>query len=148
MTVHQLRESGVVQAIEWATVILNAFFTVSLIMWSDDVNSPQWRYLFSIPGHQWTWAGIFGTATLLTAYGLWTKRYRTIAAGLAVLSFGCLFVATFYVIAPIFYDGLVTFGWYPWLLTLIPALVGVTINLNPTGDVWLIRRLRDLRGGR
>lgn len=109
------RESGIIAGIGWAFAAWAWAFTCALAYWADDVTSKQWQFLMTIPGHQWTWVGLFGTGATVLAVGMATARYRLRAAGLLVIGLSCLGIATFYAWAPIL-NGLVTLGSFPWLI--------------------------------
>lgn len=127
-----LRESRLVHGVTWATAVLTAFFAVALILWSDQVTSPQWRYLFTFPGGQYSWAAIFAAASACMIVGLPRRWYLLVALGNAALGVGSALVATFYAVAPMLGEGMVTFGWYPWLVALIPSTLGAVIYWRPT----------------
>lgn len=127
-----LRESRFINMVTVMMSLVTAMFVVALVLWSDQVTSPQWRYLFTFPGGKWTWSGLFGFATLAMLTGLVTRWHWLTAIGNAVLGISCALVAVFYAVAPVVGQGVVTFGWYPWLMALIPSSLGAVIYWKPT----------------
>jgi hypothetical protein len=118
----------------WTLAGWLAWFTADLIFRAANVTSRQWLYLMSIPGHQWTWAGVFGTAAALTTAGLVTRRRRITAAGCAVMTFGCGLIAVFYLVAPWVADpSLVTLGYAPWMMCAFIAALATVIYWKPSG---------------
>lgn len=63
--------------------------------------------------------------------GLATRWHRVTAVGNALLGVAAAMIAVFYAVAPVLDESTVTFGWYPWLLTLIPATLGAVIYWRP-----------------
>jgi len=124
-----LRE--VVPVVTALIAAITAVFVTMLVFAAHLVTSPQWRYLFSVPGGQWSWAALFGAATLLMAVGLALHRHRVTAIGYGLLTFGSALISAFYLAAPLIDPGLVTFDWYPWAIALIPGLVGTVLYLKP-----------------
>ena len=90
-------------------------FSAELGVRGHHINSAQWRYLMSVPGHRWSWVALFATAALLILIGLATHQYRIRAVGLMLAGFGCLTVAGFYGAAVLIDSGLTTLGYYPWI---------------------------------
>lgn len=127
-----MRESGFIRMVTGAMCAITAVFTFALIFWSDQVTSPQWRYLFTFPGGEGTWAVLFGGATLCMVVGLIKRWHRLTAVGNAILGVASALVAVFYAVAPVIDDNMVTFGWYPWLVALIPSTLGAAIYWRPS----------------
>lgn len=125
------RESGIVAGLGWALAMWACWFTFDVAWRGMKVTSPQWRYLMSVPGHQWAWAAVFGTAALLLTLGMATRRYAARAAGLAIMGFGCGSIAAFYACAPLIDPGLTTLGYHPWLISAGLMLLGAVINWRP-----------------
>ena len=116
-----IRESGIATGIGWAITAWTLIYTIDLAGRADDVTSAQWRYLMSVPGHQWSWVALFGTGTLLLALGMLGRLHRLRALGYAIIGAGSLGIAVFYALAPAVDPGLTTLGyhvWYAWAATL------------------------------
>lgn len=125
------RESHIVRSAEWVLAVWVTGFAVDLIVRGGKVTSNQWRYLMLIPGHQWTWAAIFGTASVVAMAGLARSRYRWIAVGLALMGAGSTGIAAFYLVAPFIDPGLTTLGYSPWFIVAGIELLGAVLNWRP-----------------
>lgn len=106
-------------------------FTIDLVARADKVTSRQWQYLMSVPGQQWAWVSVFGTATALLIAGQLARAHRLCAAGCAIAGFGAGMIGVFYMAAPVIDPGLTTLGYWPWLLTMFVMLVAAVINWKP-----------------
>ncbi|AER47498.1 hypothetical protein PBI_DYLAN_70 [Mycobacterium phage Dylan] len=126
-----LRESGLITVVAAMMSVVTLVLVVALLFWADSITSTQWKYLFTFPGGEFSWAAVFGTAAVLMISGLATRRHRVTALGHAVLGVAAGVIAVFYAVAPVLEETMVTFGWYPWLLVLIPSAFGTVIYWRP-----------------
>lgn len=116
MNIASVRDSGPMRALGAGLTFWAAMFAVFALLTGNKVTTGQWLYLFSVPGGYYSWAAMFGTSALVSAWGLWTRRYRVAAVGMFGTGTGCLAIAALYLMAPLFGDELITMGWTPWVL--------------------------------
>lgn len=126
-----LRDSALVRGVEWAVAVWAAMFAATAVAVGDSINSRQWQYLLSIPGHEWFWGGLFGGAAVLLTFGLWRGNYKANAVALFMIGLGCTMIAAFYTVAPILDHGLITLGMFPWMLAAGVTLLAGVINAKP-----------------
>lgn len=86
-----LRASGFLNGIGWMLTAWGIGFTLDLVARADNVTSPQWRYLMSVPGGEWSWVAVFGSGTVLLIAGMLSQAYKVRAFGCAVMAVGCGF---------------------------------------------------------
>lgn len=126
-----IRESGIAAGLAWVGAFWAAAFAINTMAVADRLTSPQWISLMTVPGGKWLWVTIFGgAATILTA-GLLLNRYRVRAVGFGVVGVGCLGIATFYLIAPLFHLGPITLGYWPWFIPAGVGMLGAITNWWP-----------------
>lgn len=126
-----IRESGIAAGVGWVLTTWAGWFTTDLVWRADQITSRQWLYLMSVPGHQWSWAGLFGSGVMLLVLGLVGTRYRLRAAGFALIAVGTGLIAGFYLAAPFIDPGLTTLGYHPWLLSMVVMLFCAVVNWRP-----------------
>lgn len=127
-----VRESELCQSVCWALGLWGLLFGVALGYWGDNVTSKQWLYLLSVPGHQWTWEGVFGTSGLLIVIGLLKQgRYLMRSLGCLGVASGCLAITALYAAAPLIDPGLLTFGSFAWILGAGAGYLLAVINWRP-----------------
>ena len=136
-----IRESPLTGVIAGFFAYWGTQYTIDLIGRADQVTSTQWRYLMSVPGGRWSWITIFGVGAAILILGLLGPHYRTRATGLALMGFGSLSIAAFYICAPLIDPGLTTLGWHPWWPLAVIYLTLAIINWRPTRwrQTWLLR---------
>jgi hypothetical protein len=125
------RESGLFALIGWFTAVWSLGFAINVVLAADYLTSPQWRSLMTVPGGKWFWTALFGSAGILLLIGLLGTHYRLRACGFALSGAGCGFVAVFYLIAPLFHLGPITFGYWPWFLGVGIGLLFSVMNWSP-----------------
>lgn len=106
-------------------------FAVNIFFAADHLTSPQWQALMTVPGGKWFWTAVFGGAAVALACGLVRVRYRLRALGLALIGGGCLGIAVFYILAPVFHLGPITLGYWPWFIPAGLGIVGAIVNWWP-----------------
>ena len=126
-----IRESGVVTGISWAMAVWALGFAVNIFFAADRLTSPQWQALMTVPGGKWFWITVFAGAGVTLVSGLVDTCYRARAIGLGIVGLGCGGIATFYMLAPFFNLGPVTFGYWPWFLGVGVGIMGAIANWWP-----------------
>lgn len=126
-----VRESGIVTGIGWFLAAWGWIFTIDLVGRADQVTSAQWRYLMGVPGGRWAWIAIFGGGALILTFGQLLGRFKLRGAGMAMMGFGSLAIAVFYLCAPLIDPGLTTLGWHPWWGLAAVLLMGAVVNWKP-----------------
>lgn len=127
-----LRELGPVQALVAWLSMWAVLFAGWLVMLADTTTSRQWIWLMSVPGGEWTWAALFTSGAVLSAIGLWLRRYRLVAAGQFLIGTNCLAVAVLYVISPKFLENMVTLNYMPWIAIAVVLYFLTAANLSET----------------
>lgn len=126
-----IRESGIVAGISWAIAVWAMGFAVNIFLAADLLTSPQWQSLMTVPGGKWFWIALFGGAGITLVTGLVNERYLVRGVGLCLIGLGCFAIGGWYMIAPFFDLGPVTFGYWPWFLGVGIGLLGAVANWRP-----------------
>lgn len=126
-----IRESGIATGLTWVGLFWALGFALNTVLVADQLTSPQWISLMTVPGGKWFWGGLFGGAAIVTLIGILRVDYRARAVGFAMIAVGGLGIATFYVIAPVFHAGVITLGYWPWFVPAGFSVVAAIVNWWP-----------------
>lgn len=126
-----LRESGFLGGVAWFMAVWAGGFALNTALVADQLTSPQWRSLMTVPGGKWFWVAVFGLAAAALGIGLIANRYRLRAIGLGLIGLGCGSVMVFYILAPWFNLGPTTLGHWPWVLGVGIGVFGFVVNWWP-----------------
>lgn len=126
-----IRESGAACVIGWAMAVWAGGFATNTVIAAGHLTSPQWVSLMTVPGGKYFWTAAFGGAALALAFGLLRTNYKARGAGFGLAGLGCLGIAVFYLVAPLFHAGPITLGYWPWFVPAGVGVVGVITNWWP-----------------
>lgn len=108
------RDDGFVRFLSYGMVIYSWAFSVLIVAMAPYLTSRQWTYLLSIPGGEWTWLALFGSAAVAALYGLRRRRKWPIVAGLFLMASWCTCIVAFYIAASFYDPALINLGYVPW----------------------------------
>lgn len=126
-----IRESGLSAAIACLAMLWSAGFAVNTALVADQLTSPQWISLMTVPGGKWFWITVFGGAATVMCAGLTRRSYLLRGVGFGLIGAGCLGIAMFYWVAPWFHLGPVTLGYWSWFLGVGIGIGGAVVNWWP-----------------
>jgi hypothetical protein len=125
-----LRDSPMVRFLGFMLAIYTIPFAILTAWVGDHLASKPWILAMSIPGHQLTWAFLFGMGGIISIAALISRRHNLIALGQLFTALGCGGLAFLFLVGPLYGPGLFTLGYWPWLFWMsIAVLLGV-INIK------------------
>jgi hypothetical protein len=128
------RETTLCRSLSLFVAVWSVLFAGAMFLLSDMVNSRQWTYLLSIQGGKWTYLVVYAIAGLVALVGIKKSRYKMAAWGLGISGATSCLIASFYTVAPLVADGLVTLGMAPWFFV---GLVSVGAGVfNASDRAW------------